>query len=268
VLHDPFRTDEPTAETQDFYRDAHLILNRSSIPFLLGGAYALAFYTGIKRFTKDLDIFVRAQDCARILEIFAAAGYRVEQAFPHWLGKVFCGDNFIDVIFSSGNGVVKVDDEWFAHAVAAEFWNLPTKICPCEELIWNKAYVMERERFDGADVAHLFLARADSLDWSRLLQRFGPHWEILLTHLVLFGFIYPGDRTRIPNWVLRELTGKLLEADKSPAPIPNLCQGTLLSREQYLIDIELWRKIDARLVPIGNLKQNEIATWTEAIKKN
>jgi hypothetical protein len=32
---------------------------------------------------------------------------------------------------------------------------------------------MERERFDGADVAHIILAYGDRLDWRRLLERFG-----------------------------------------------------------------------------------------------
>ena len=53
---------------------------------------------------------------------------------------------------------------------------------------------MERERYDGADIAHLLRARADQLAWRRLLRRFGPHWRVLLGHLVLFGFVYPGER--------------------------------------------------------------------------
>ena len=39
--------------------------------------------------------------------------------FPHWLGKAYRGDDFCDVIFSSGNGVCRVDDLWFEHSVPA-----------------------------------------------------------------------------------------------------------------------------------------------------
>ena len=68
---------------------------------------------------------------------------------------------------------------------------------------------MERERFDGADVMHLFLACAEKLDWARLVRRFGSHWRVLLAHLCLFGFMYPSERNRIPAWIMAGLMGRL-----------------------------------------------------------
>ena len=58
------------------------------------------------------------------------------------------------MIFSSGNGVATVDDEWFAHAPEGEVLGLPVRLVPAEEMIWSKAFIMERERFDGADIMH------------------------------------------------------------------------------------------------------------------
>jgi hypothetical protein len=55
----------------------------------------------------------------------------------------------------------------------------PVRLCPAEETIWSKAFVMERERYDGADIAHLLRARAEMLDWRRLTRRFGRHWRVL-----------------------------------------------------------------------------------------
>jgi len=145
--------------TREFYRQAILIARRSDAPFLVAGAYAMERYTGIVRHTKDFDMFVRRKDVERIFREFEAAGYRTELTFPHWLGKVYHEDAFIDLIFCTGNGVGDVDEEWFEHAVAEEVLGMSVAICPAEEIIWSKAYVMERERFDGADVAHLLLAR-------------------------------------------------------------------------------------------------------------
>ena len=54
-------------------------------------------------------------------------------------------------------------------------------------------------------MAHLLHAIGRDLDWDRLLRRFGPHWRVLMAHLVLFGYIYPSDRTRIPDRVFLEL---------------------------------------------------------------
>jgi hypothetical protein len=249
-----------------FYYRTLVALNESKVPFLLGGAYALERYTGITRDTKDLDLFVRPEDCRRALTALAAKGCHTELTFSHWLGKAFCGEYFADIIFSSGNGVAQVDDEWFEHAGDAEMLGVPVKLCPAEETIWSKSFVMERERYDGADVAHLLLACADKMDWRRLLRRFGPHWRVLLSHVVLFAFVYPLHRSQIPEWVVCELMRKLDAEMSAPAPAERVCQGTLLSREQYLIDIEQRGYSDPRLVPSGNMTKAETERWTAAIE--
>src|SRR5262245_41278190 len=159
-----------------FYVDALKHLSRSGIPFLVGGAYALGHYTGIARATKDLDVFLRKAHVDHVLALFDKVGYRAELSFPHWLAKVHCGDQYVDLIFSSGNGVATVDDAWFDNAVCANVLGMPVRLCPPEETIWSKAFVQERERFDGADVLHLLHRLGSSLDWNRLVKRFGPHW--------------------------------------------------------------------------------------------
>jgi hypothetical protein len=259
------RQDELNPETRDFYRRVLEILDQAAIPFLIGGAYALAWYTGIVRHTKDFDIFLRRHDCPRALEACAAQGCRTELTYPHWLGKVIVGDAFVDLIFSSGNAVVEVDEAWFVHAVPAEILGKPILLCPAEEMIWSKVFVMERERYDGADIAHLLRARAGRLDWPRLRQRFGPDWPLLLSNLILFGYIYPAERSLIPEKVLQDLLDQLHEERRTPGPAVPLCRGTLLSREQYLIDIGSWGYQDARLLPRGKMTAQAIASWTDAI---
>jgi hypothetical protein len=237
----------------------------SGLPFLVGGAYGFYALTGIARFTKDFDVFVHPGDRDSILRALADRGYRVEVAFPHWLAKASDGDVVLDIIWGAGNGVAAIDDGWFAHAVPGEALGLSVGLCPAEETIWSKAFIMERERFDGADVAHILQARAERLDWRRLLERFGPHWRVLLAHLVMFGFIYPAERARIPAWVLRSLQARLDEELERPPPTEPLCQGTLLSREQYLVDVECLGYKDAREAPRGAMTPEEIARWTAAI---
>lgn len=252
-------------ETRTFYEHTLTILKNSQIPFLVGGAYAFERYTGIARYTKDLDIFVREADCRRVLDTLAKAGYQTEMPFPHWLGKAYCDDDFVDVIFSSGNGLSPVDDLWFEHAPEEHILDMPIKLVPAEEMLWSKMFIMERERFDGADVAHLFHALADQLDWERLLDRVGDHWRVLLSHLILFGFIYPGEASKIPQDLMRALLRQLESELRQPAEPSNLCQGTLVSRAQYLIDIEKWGYRDARLEPVGNMTRREARIWTKAI---
>jgi hypothetical protein len=240
-------------------------LGEAGVPFLVGGAYALLNYAGIERHTKDFDVFVRPADCRRALGALAAMGCRTEMAFPHWLGKAYRGDDFIDVIFSSGNALATVDGAWFEHAVAAEVLDRPARLVPPEEMIWQKCYIQERERYDGADIAHIIRAVGRDLDWRRLLARFGPYWRVLFGHLVLFGFVYPSERDRVPAWVIDDLTTRLLAEVAAAPPREKVCQGTLLSREQYLIDLERWGYADARERPLGRMSRADIAHWTRAI---
>ena len=247
-----------------FYRDVLEALNAGEVPFLVGGAFAFNAHTGIERDTKDLDLFIRRADYEQAGAVLGRAGHAVELTFPHWLAKVRRGECLVDLIFSSGNGLAEVDDEWFAHAGASELLGVPVKTAPVEEAIWSKAFVMERERYDGADVAHLLLAEAGRMDWARLVRRFGPHWRVLLAHLLLFGFVYPGERARVPRRVLDELLQRL-HAEPVEASEADVCRGTLLSREQYLPDIEQCGMRDARVAPLGPISAEQVAHWTRAI---
>ena len=131
----------------------------------------------------------------------------------------------------------------------------------------SKAFIMERERFDGADVAHLLQAGGHNLDWHRLLDRFGPHWRVLFSHLVLFGYIYPGEQSRIPSWVLQELIGRLQDDRHQPHADERLCRGTLLSSLQYLPATIDWGYADARLPPHGTMSQQDYEQWTAREEK-
>src|SRR5205823_648167 len=251
-------------QSYKFYREAIEVLHKATIPFLMGGAYAFGVYTAIHRNTKDFDLFLRRNDFDRALRTLGRRGFESEKTFPHWLGKVKSGENCIDVIYRAGNGLCEVDDLWFERARDAQVLGLSVKMCAPEEIIWMKAFIMERERFDGADIVHIFESCAAELDWRHLLKRFGSHWPVLLSHIVLFGYIYPSERARIP----RAITDELLQRWRDHsfrAATDRVCRGTLLSREQYLPDIHERGFRDARLEGPDRLTPNDIEHWTNAI---
>jgi hypothetical protein len=255
---------KPTS-SEEFYRDTMRILQEAEVPYLVGGAYALGAYTGISRDTKDLDFFLRPSDVERALEAFRSQGYHAEMTFPHWLAKVKYSGDCLDLIFRSGNGICEVDDSWFKRARDEEVLGQPVKVTAPEETIWLKCYIMERERFDGADVAHLIHASAERLDWPHLVRRFNSCWRVLLSHLVLFGFIYPSERNRIPASVMSDLLQRAQEEIGIKAPSERVCRGTLLSRAQYLPDVLERGYRDARLEPRSHMTATDIESWTAAI---
>ncbi|MEO7096061.1 MAG: nucleotidyltransferase family protein, partial [Polyangiales bacterium] len=260
---------EPAPGVHRFYEDTLEVLTRGGVPFLIGGGYALRAITGVVRKSPDLDLFIRPGDRVQVEEVLRAGGYEFVLPFKHWLGKVRQGDRHIDVIFNSGNGVALVDDAWFDNSIPATMFARPVSLCPVEEMIWSKAFVLERERCDIADVAHLLRACGEVIDWPRLLARFDQHWRVLFSQLVLFGFVYPDEAALVPQWVTDDLVERL-QGERAPAPSTTddagrICQGTLLSREQYLIDVERWGYRDARLAPEGTMRASEVEVWTAAI---
>ena len=103
-------------------------------------------------------------------------------------------------------------------------------------------------------------------DWDRLLRRFGPHWQLLLVHLLLFGFVYPAERQRVPARVVEALLQRFGAERDGDAAEEKVCQGTLLSRIQYLSDTERWGYKDPRLSPCGDMTAEQITHWTAAAK--
>lgn len=252
-------------DSREFYVRSMTLLQDANVPFLVGGAYALARYTGIERHTKDFDLFIKRSDFDRAADVLHRAGYKTELTYPHWIGKAYQGEDFVDLIFSAGNGVAEVDDLWFEHAVPEVVLGVNVGLIPAEEMIWSKGLIMERERFDGADVAHIIKTVGLDLDWRRLIDRYAAHWRALYAHLILFGFIYPSRRSNVPTWVMEELAARLAREVGEPDSDEKVCYGTIVSRQQYLLDIDQWGFKDARLAPLGKMSASEIAQWTEGI---
>jgi hypothetical protein len=242
-----------------FYRKALETMQDSGIPFMVGGAFALAFYADVHRDVKDLDLFIHPRDAESTVEMFKRSGYDAHMVAPHWLAKVLAEDCLVDLIFGSRNGVSIVDDVWFEHAVDATVLDMPVKLTPVEETIWSKGFVMDRGRYDGADIVHLVLHKGAEIDWRRLIDRFGENWPVLFNYLVLFAFFYPSRRRLVPAWVEWELLQRWRESRADEATPASVCRGTLVSQTDFQPDIERWGFLDARVVPLGNLTPEQLA---------
>jgi hypothetical protein len=238
---------EPTTlstEAEAFYADALRELSNLGVPFLVGGTYAVRAYTGITRKTKDLDIFCKPGDWPRILAHFRAIEYAIVVEDERWLGKVSRGEHFFDVIFASWHGAMPVGDPWFEHAREFEFFGVPVRIVAPTELIWSKAFIQLRHRYDGADIAHVILKQSDQIDWRRLLGYMELHWEVLLMHLLNFRWAYPSERDRVPRWLMDDLVDRLKRLLDLPPPRVRICRGRMLSQVDYEMAVKEWGFID------------------------
>lgn len=234
-------TEEQRREAQAFYKEALDALTECGTPFMLGGAFSMFHHTGIFRDTKDLDIFCKPSDYPRILKFFGDKGYKTVLYDVRWLAKVFKGDYFIDIIFDTVNNICRVDDHWLERAAQGTFAGVPVKFLSPEELVFCKIYVQNRERYDGADVNHVWLKTGRNFDWKRLLFLLDPHWHILLAQLLQFQFVYPSEYHEIiPKWLFDELIRRAQEQYDLPPAWEKVCRGPMIDQTQYEVDIKQW----------------------------
>ena len=66
-----------------------------------------------------------------------------------------------------------------------------------------------------------------------------------------------------PAWVTDELVRRFTVS--RPNLQNDICYGPLLSREQYLHDLQAWKYRDGREQPEGPMSREEIEIWTSAI---
>jgi hypothetical protein len=221
------------------FREVLQVLNQGGIPYAVSGAFALQKHTGIWRDTKDLDVFLTAQHVPQALEFLINDGFECSVVDPVWLAKAHRGDFYVDLICGMSNAVIIVEDDWIEHGMATEIVGVPVRVLAPEELIVSKLFVTRRERFDGADIAHVIYGTQGRLDWERLLQLAGLHWEMLLWALVLFRYIYPARSPYVPRYIWERLLQRFQHELAYPNPYAKF-RGSLVDEKMFAIDVHEW----------------------------
>jgi hypothetical protein len=238
-------SDEPTWTHQEesSYRDALRALLDAGLPFVVGGAFAIHRHTGIWRTTKDLDFFLPPQAIPEALKLLRGAGFETAIEDPVWLAKARRGENFIDLITGLGNASQVVDDTWVERGLPETVLGVPCRVLGAEECVASKTFVAFRERFDGADVAHLIKACGPRLDWDRVRALMGEHWQLLYWSLVFFAYVYPAHTDAVPAGVWTGLTQRFTECVQNPNRDEPF-RGSLLDPRMFAIDVNEWGERD------------------------
>lgn len=227
------------ADQERLYGDVLRLLNQYQIPYAVSGAFALQEHTSVRRPAKDLDIFLTSETAPRALEVLTEHGIGCEVYDPVWLAKARRDDYFVDFITGMSNAVLTVTDSWIARARPAMVLGVPSRILAAEELLASKLFVVRRERFDGADIAHIIYATGGQLDWSRIMELADAHWEMLFWALVLFRYIYPAQGHYVPLLVWTQLVNRLMFRLLNPDPAARF-RGSLVDENMFAIDVKEW----------------------------
>lgn len=226
-------------EAASLYRDVLLAMNEHGIPYAVAGAFALQKYTGIWRLTKDLDLFIKSENVPAALNHLCKQGFYCETLDPVWLSKARRGDYFVDLISGMSNAVIVVDDSWMKRAQPAEVAGVQSQIISAEDLIGSKLFVLRRERFDGADIAHIIYRTKGQLEWGRILELAGEHWEVVLWALMLFRYVYPAHTDYVPAPLWQDLLSRYMHSVQHPDSSAAF-RGSLVDENIFSIDVNDW----------------------------
>jgi hypothetical protein len=224
---------------EGLFHEVLSLLEEKKVLFTVSGAFALQAHTGICRDTKDLDLFLPAKEAATALSCLHDHGFKCDVPDPVWLAKAHRDNYFVDLITGMSNGVISVDASWIKRSHPATIVGVRTRVLGPEELIASKLFVTRRERFDGADIAHVIYATQGKLDWDRIQKLVGEHWEILLWALVLYRYVYPAQSGYVPTQLWQDLIGRFAAAVANPNPKENF-RGSLIDEFMFAIDLKEW----------------------------
>jgi hypothetical protein len=227
------------AEAASFYGEVLETMNRHGVAYAVAGAFALREYTGIWRLTKDLDLFIKAEDVPTALTYLEHHSFHCDILDPVWLAKAHRGEYFVDLISGMSNAVIVVDDSWMKRTQPAIIANVPSQLISPEDLLASKLFVVRRERFDGGDIAHIIYRTRGQLDWERVLNLAGEHWEMVLWALVLYGYIYPAHTDYVPAPLWQDLLARYMHLIQHPDPRARF-RGSLIDENLFSIDIKDW----------------------------
>jgi Nucleotidyl transferase of unknown function (DUF2204) len=226
-------------EQEQLFQEVLRLLNEKQVPYMVSGAFALQKHTGIWRDTKDLDLFLPAENMKHALQYLQDAGFECEVCDPVWLAKARRGDYFVDLINGMSNAVIMVERSWFEHSIPAQVLGVETRVLAAEELLASKLFVLFRERYDGADMAHIIFASEGKLDWNRVVELVGEHWELLFSVIVMFHYIYPTSAEFVPKSVWEDLMQRLQHELSNPSSKHDF-RGSLLDEKMFAIDVKEW----------------------------
>jgi hypothetical protein len=208
--------------------------SRREIPFAVGGAFAMATYTGSWRNTKDLDLYILPEHRDRMIEALADLGMRdYFEKTPYdrwWIYRSYNDDAIVDVIWAMANHRQQIDELWMS-GPEVNIRGRRVKALPAEAMIWDKLYIMQRDRCDWPDVLNLLYATGPDVDWAYLICRVGDDAPLLAGALTAFRWISPGRARELPGWIWERL-GLTPPPD---APLPEIDP-----RRVSLLDTRPW----------------------------
>jgi Nucleotidyl transferase of unknown function (DUF2204) len=183
---------EPSfAELMEAMKSAAGILQRSEVPFVLGGGLS-AWARGGPKSEHDVDFLVRPKDADAALAAFESAGWRTERPPEGWLYKVWHENGtLVDLIFNPAGG--PITDELIERAPVAEVMALRLNISTLEDAMTAKLMAITEQEPDFGASLEWARALREQIDWDTVRRRTeaSPFAKAFFTLVEALGIVDP-----------------------------------------------------------------------------
>lgn len=178
--------------------------NAAGIPFALGGAFGLSTYTEVWRNTKDLDLYVLPRHRKRLIALVTRLGltdYFGKVPYDRqWIYRATTDGVIVDLIWAMANHRTRIDQLWMSGPEVL-IRGRTVKVIPPEAILWDKLYIMQRERCDWPDLMNLLYSQGVDIDWAEVLNRLESDTPLLAGALSVFRWLSPGIAAQFPPWL-------------------------------------------------------------------
>jgi hypothetical protein len=190
------------------YRRVLAAAQKARVPFAVGGAFAVATYTGSWRNTKDLDLYVLPQYREPMIHLLTSLGlsdYFDKVPYDRWwIYRSTADDTIVDLIWAMANHRAEIDELWMS-GPEIDLRGYRVTVLPPEAMLWDKLYIMQRDRCDWPDVMNLIYFAGSRIDWKYLIDRMGEDRALLAGALTVFRWLSPGHARQLPEWIWNRL---------------------------------------------------------------
>jgi hypothetical protein len=202
------------------YAKAIQAVRSAGVPFLLGGGFALASFTGRWRDTKDIDFYIKPGHRELVVAALSKAGFKdyfnQRPNDRRWIYRSIRSGVIVDIIWAMANQRAQVDNVWFERAGQLELRGERLAIIPPEEMMWCKLYIMQRDHCDWTDVFNLLYSAGPRLDWAHLIERLEEDTPLLKAVLQVYAWLCPKYVLKLPKSLFKSLN--LPPPKKAPKP--------------------------------------------------
>jgi hypothetical protein len=213
---------EATASQWALYREVLHYAREAGVRTAVGGGLATAFYTGLWRPGKDIDLYVLPEARDALIEATRRAGmedYHAQLAYDRrWIYRAVREGVIVDVIFALANGYGAVDAAWLAAGPAVELAGARFALLAPEEMLVTKLHVLQRDRCDWPDLLNVLYTNGPAMDWDRVLSHFADEERLVAALVELFAWLAPARAAGLPDWLWERL--RIAPPDPS-RPVPD-----------------------------------------------